>query len=87
MYHWQHRGQTSIKRIKHDFLNFWQKWRILQRIKNENFKCQNFDWKRFIFDSLKRGRKPLFNILSGLRHRTEPITTYGENHWVTLNLF
>ena len=40
---------------------------------NENLKCQIFDWKRFIFDSLKRDRKPFFNILSGLRHRTEPI--------------
>ena len=40
---------------------------------NENFKCQIFDWKRFIFDLLKRGGKPFFNILSGLRNRTEPI--------------
>ena len=40
---------------------------------NENFKCQIFDRKRFIFDSLKRGKKPFFNILPGLRHGTEPI--------------
>ena len=32
------------------------------------------------FFSLKRGRKPFFNILSGLRHRTEPIINiWGEN--------
>ena len=40
---------------------------------NENFKCQIFDWKRFIFDPLKIGRKPFFNIVSGLPQRTEPI--------------
>ena len=40
---------------------------------NENYKYQIFDWKGFIFDSLKRGRKPFFNILPGLRHGTEPI--------------
>ena len=40
---------------------------------NENSKCQNFAWKRFIFDSLQRGRKSCFNILPVLRHRTEPI--------------
>ena len=40
---------------------------------NETFKCQIFDWKPFISDSLKRGRKPFFNIFSGSRHRTEPI--------------
>ena len=54
---------------------------------NENFKCQFFDWKRFIFDSLNIGRKLFFNILSGLRHRIEPIINILEKHWVTLNLF
>ena len=43
------------------------------KYENENFKCQIFDRKGFIFDSLKRGRKPFFNILSGLHQRTEPI--------------
>ena len=45
---------------------------------NENFKSQIYDWKRFIFDSLKRGRKPFLIILSGLRHRTEPIINTGQ---------
>ena len=39
---------------------------------NENFKWRIFYLKRFIFYFLKRGRTPFFNILSGLRHRTEP---------------
>ena len=46
-----------------------------EKDENENFKCQIFDRKRFIFDSLKRDRKPFFNILSGLRHRREPMIT------------
>ena len=33
----------------------------------------NFVRETLYFDSLKRGRKPFFNILSGLRHRTDPI--------------
>ena len=73
MYHWQHRGQTSIKRIKHVFFEILAKIVNFAKDENENFQCQIFDWKRFIFDYLKRGRTPFFNILSGLRHRTEPI--------------
>ena len=30
---------------------------------NENFKCQIFDWKRFVSESLKRGRNPFFQYL------------------------
>ena len=59
--------------IKHDFLKIWEKNADLGKDTNENFKFQIFDGKRFIVDPLYRGRRPLFSILSGLRHRTDPI--------------
>ena len=65
--------------------SFLAKMATLQKDKNENFKCNNFDRKCFDIGSLKRGRKPFFNILSGLPHKMFQYTTYGKAHWVTLN--
>ena len=57
--------------IKHDFLKIWQQTVILE--KNENFKCQYFYWKSFIFDPLPRDRKQFFKILPDFRHRSDQI--------------
>ena len=61
------------KKDKTRFFEILAKMVNFAKDENENFKCKIFDWKRFISYSLKRGRKPFFNILSGFRHRTEPI--------------
>ena len=46
---------------------------ILENNKNENFKCQNFNVKCFIFDLLPRDRKPSLKILPDFRHRSNQI--------------
>ena len=46
---------------------------ILENNKILNFKCQNFNWKCFIFDPLPRDRKPFFKILPDFRHRSDQI--------------
>ena len=46
---------------------------ILENNKNENFKCQNYNGKCFIFDPLLRDQKPVFKILPGFRHRSDQI--------------
>ena len=62
-----------MKMIKHDFFENLAKKVILENNKNENFKCQNFNGKCFIFDPLPRDRKPFFKILPDFRHRSGQI--------------
>ena len=45
----------------------------LENNKNENFKCQNFNGKCFIFDPLPRDQKPFFKILPDVRHMSDQL--------------
>ena len=59
--------------IKHDFLKIWDKLQIWEALKAKNLNANFFYRKCFIFDPLKRNRKPFFNIMSGLSHRPDQI--------------
>ena len=61
-----------MKRIKYDFLKFWQKWRILQRMKMKILNVKFLTGNTSFLIPLKEAENRFFNILSGLCHRTEP---------------
>ena len=61
---------------KHDILKILKIWKKITNLggaDSEEFKCQIFDRKCFIFDPLYRKRKSIFNIMSGLSHRPDQI--------------
>ena len=42
MYYWYGRGQTSLKMIKHDFLNIWEKMQICEALKAKKLNAKFF---------------------------------------------
>ena len=44
---------------------------ILEKNKNENFKCQQLNGKCLNFEPIPRDRKPFFKILPDFRHRSD----------------
>ena len=76
-----------MKRIKYDFLKFWQKWRILQRMKMKILNVKFLAGNASFLIPLKEteNRFSIFCLVCATEQSQE--STYGENHWVTLNLF
>ena len=74
--------------IKHDVLKIWGKLQIWEALKAKNLNAKFLLGKAlFLTPCMYRNRTPFFDIMSGLSHRPDQYTTYGNLHWVVLKLF